>query len=221
MNKFRFIATGQIENLLEQLTEEVKKNISRYLGVDIDNFLELTDAVIFGGAVRDSIAELPINDIDIMALTKSAETLYTRLESYNFRLIPATKIDTVGLYTNIHCIHEPKTFMKIEEFNSISRKGLVQIIKPCVDKNMTPMEKLMWNLHQVDLSCCGVAYSVKAKTIFETYPGAIEHCKNKQFIVLKDNIMHQKDRILKRMTNLKDRGWKEIYTNEDNRKEKP
>ena len=53
----------------------VKNGLSNYLGFNVDELLEDTDAVIFGGAPRDCIANLEIHDIDIMALPKSTKEI--------------------------------------------------------------------------------------------------------------------------------------------------
>jgi hypothetical protein len=72
-------------------------------------------------------------------------------------------------------------------------------------------------LSNVDISACGVAYffgfnllEPKRMPLIETVEHAIEHCKDKVFWRLPDNVMHQKNRIENRVAKLLDRGWKEI-----------
>ena len=106
----------------------------------------------------------------------------------------------------MHIISEPRTFIKIIR-NTIK---IVQIIRPRIVQNQSLIASFHTLLGQVDLSCCGVSYSTHNEIIYETCPHAIEHCQKKQFEVLKDNMMHQPNRIEDRVYKLSQRGWTRI-----------
>lgn len=204
MNKFKVVLNEEIENgLNESDFNIVKQGLTNYLGFDIDELLTGNDAVVYGGAPRDCLAELPISDIDIMALPRSAQMIAERLIQKGFEAIPFAKIDITSLYLGIRIINEPLTFIK--------SKCTVQIIRPSILLSDDPRHKLRHCLENVDLSCCGVAYV--PNSLYETFNGAISHCKRKVFQQLKGNAFYRADRILHRMHKLQDRGWTE-YTDE-------
>lgn len=196
MNKFNAIIDEQPLDPLIELTNKVLENISKYMQIPVKSLLNDTDAYIFGGAIRDSIANYPLNDVDILALPNSCKRIVDRLLLTDYQLYDLTSIEQTLMYTDLHVIHKPMTFIHCHGH-------IVQLIRPFQDISVRL-------LNQVDLSCCGVAYSLKHNTIIETCPGAIEHCRRKQFVVLKDNIMHQKNRIDHRIEKLLSRGWHEI-----------
>jgi hypothetical protein len=55
--------------------ERIIKHINKFVPFDIKEILQLGDPVIFGGAVRDSIADIKVYDVDIVALTKTAQII--------------------------------------------------------------------------------------------------------------------------------------------------
>lgn len=201
MNKFKVVLDELESGILKDNSDfnVVKRGLSNYLGFDVDELLVGNDAVVYGGAPRDCLAELPINDVDIMALPRSARLVSERLIEKGFEAIPFAKISIANLYLGIRVINEPWTLTK--------GNCIVQIIRPVIGMNDDPRHKLKSCLENVDLSCCGVAYIPNA--LYETYNGAISHCKRKVFLQLKDNAFYRADRIAHRMVKLLDRGWTE------------
>ena len=216
-NKMNFLENGFVKKADTEMSLldidadslHVHKMISSYLKNDIKDILLNTDGVVFGGAVRDSLADaddVEIHDVDIMALPRSANLIANRLLSLGY-LKNFSDIDTTTMYTGIKVIHEPWTFMK----NSI----VVQIIRPTFSQKSKDFLSSMYDLLScVDISACGVAYGYIKNSfrVIETFPDAVSHCKNKQFVVIPDNIMHQKDRIHHRVFKLESRGWKQLKT---------
>ncbi|MCP4393166.1 MAG: hypothetical protein GY804_02710, partial [Alphaproteobacteria bacterium] len=52
--------------------------------VTIDELLDGTDALLFGGAIRDALTGVPINDLDIIGFTKSIQDITDTLDSWGF-----------------------------------------------------------------------------------------------------------------------------------------
>jgi len=210
MNKFNAIL-NEVESKEEhanvvdlqhnELLDHVYRRISDYLGIDIRDFLIDTDAAIFGGAVRDSIADLKIHDVDILALPRAAKLISNRLSTAGFKLLHMSSTDIISIYRGIKLINEPWTFIKND--------AIVQLIRPCASGTTSAIDIMNELLANVDISACGVYINYRGG-VWEACSSAIEHCKKKSFFVLKDNLMHQKDRIVHRVAKLLDRGWTEI-----------
>jgi len=90
--------------------------------LELDNYIS-----IYGGAVRDSIADMEIHDVDIMCLPQSANKLNNFLkEKYDYLPIDLHKKGTLDLYkiSNIRYMFinsnhiysfKPNTFKAIKE----------------------------------------------------------------------------------------------------------
>lgn len=196
-NKFSFLASEQLEKVdFKKLAEKVKARINDYLHEDIDSLLHLLQAYVFGGAVRDSIADDKINDIDIAILPKSKDTLISILLSKDFKPLFKTNHDIHKLYES-HVIFEPLTFYKNDCF--------IQLIRPTAIKDEEGLQQLISN---VDISCCGVSYA--HEVLKEHAKDAVQHCLQKQFKVNKEATMCNTIRLAHRKDKLIRRGWKEI-----------
>jgi hypothetical protein len=201
MNKFKMILNvpDKTENSL--LIKNIHDRISSYLRFNVDDLLDETDAAIFGGAVRDSIADLEIHDIDIMALPKSASKIEQFLLQSKFTKLLTGTIDIVNLYCDIKIINLPITFVR--------DNSIVQIIRPVIPMQINDVKELFNKyLANVDISACGVAYT--AGQLIETSDNAILHCKNREFVTLIENMFYRKNRIQHRVAKLLDRGWKQL-----------
>ena len=64
---------------ISQFDYVVHKNLSEYLGSDIDELIDGDYAFVFGGAVRDAMWSDKINDIDILVMSNAYENLVIRL----------------------------------------------------------------------------------------------------------------------------------------------
>ena len=63
------------------MNEKIKKRLDEYLEFDSGQIFRHCDLVrIFGGAVRDILADMEIHDIDILCGSKSYQMLKTCLE---------------------------------------------------------------------------------------------------------------------------------------------
>jgi hypothetical protein len=196
-NKFSFLILQQQEKRdLKALTEKVRSTINDYLQEDIDELFKNLQAYVFGGAVRDSLADQPINDIDIAILPRSKDILISSLLYKGFKPFFKTNYDIHKLYES-HVIFEPLTFYKNEKF--------IQLIRPVSKKDDEGLQHVISN---VDISCCGVSYA--HGNLQEHVNDAITHCLQKQFKVNINASMCNKIRLDHRRDKLIRRGWKQI-----------
>ncbi len=190
----------------------IKNKIDEYLEFDSDIlFKNKYNLVrIFGGAIRDSIANQPINDIDILVGSKALKEIEFILENKGYHYMEMLNgKDLQEMYSEIHIINEPHTWVK--------GKKIVQLIRPAnaVTKNgfMTFNDKWYHQgftelISNVDFSCCGVSYD--GDEVYEDYPNAILHCQSKVFSVNNQAKMYSQKRATHRKVKLQTRGWKEI-----------
>lgn len=115
---------------------KVKSSISAYLGFDVDDlFLKkyskfggnVDDAYIFGGSIRDSIANVPIADVDILGRAESLGKIANFLKYEHGFILHENYINKSSndIYTN-GLIFEPDTYIKVIDNKLI----MVQLIKP-------------------------------------------------------------------------------------------
>jgi hypothetical protein len=181
-------------NLLFSSSGSEKINVSRLVRV-------------FGGAIRDIIADMPINDIDILSGSRSIKPLQSILESNGYVYMDSlTPKDLSSIYHDIKVINEPHTWIKGTK--------IVQIIRPVGKYFNDSYEKGFINLIQnVDMSCCGVSYD--GENLYENYPNAILHSSSKVFEFNKMAMMYNEKRFIHRKYKLEDRGWRELQDKSD------
>jgi hypothetical protein len=161
---------------------------------------------VFGGAIRDIIAGQPINDIDILVGAQSCPLVEITLKENGYIYMASLGPKDLGnLYSEIHVINEPRTWVKGSK--------IVQLIRPVIkvqrDSDFRYYERGFIDLIQnVDISCCGVSWD--GKTLYENYPNAIFHCQNKSYIVNPNAKMYSRKRADQRRFKLNDRGWTQI-----------
>lgn len=204
------------------MIDKIKTKIDNYLEFDsnlifnsddFDNIQVKRLVRIFGGAIRDIIADMPINDIDILSGAKSMKPIEQVLSKNGYHYVESlTPKDLSSIYHDIRVINEPHTWLKGTK--------IVQIIRPVStftnpgDTTQEVYESGFINLIQnVDMSCCGVSYD--GESVYENYPDAISHCRNKVFEVNTDAIMYSPKRFLHRKYKLLDRGWEELSSKSD------
>lgn len=201
------------------MENKIKEKISEYLSFNIDEIInnDIDNTYIFGGAIRDIIANKEIHDIDILTLPESMYKIQNILDINGYKLNQEVgKIDIHTMYQDVHCIFEPKNWIKIVN-NEIR---LVQLIRPAIMHNIDQRifdyksivglkEKLYYLLGQVDISVCGVHYSYDYG-LKESIKGAIIQCQNNMFELITDTEMSSEMRLFKREHKLLSRNWKKI-----------
>lgn len=200
---------------------DIKSKIDEYLEFDSDLLFKGGDLVrIFGGAIRDIIAEQKINDIDILCGSHSYNPLAFALERNGYVYIDSVlPKDLASIYSDIHVICEPRTWIKGNKIVQIIRPS-GSVLSPDLPgaKISSAIYKMGFNelLKNVDLSCCGLSFD--GRFLYEDYNNAILHAKSKVFSVNKNAYMYSHKRIDHRRYKLIDRGWKQIEnTIENNR----
>lgn len=195
--------------------DKVEKGINNYLKENkaiftIQELLGNTDGFVYGGAVRDSLAELPIQDIDIICYSRTRNHLITFLETHNFEIESNQELDE--LYHGIKLFHFPLLFtngsayIHIIQLNPDHKLTNVYRFGDNVVEYRKSQERVIAN---VDIDICGVYYNPYTGVV-EVVPGAIINILKKQFISMPDNIMHLPGRAEQRIKKLEDRGFKNI-----------
>jgi len=191
---------------LQELKEKVEKRISEYIGFDVDEIFKVGDYItIYGGAVRDSIAEMEIHDVDILCMSDSANKLAQFIQERGYSKVDLYGKDEVNMYQGIKIISEPWTFIN-------NKKSIIQIIRPHYSfrKGVTAYVDSYENLiKNVDISSCGVfiEFNGKENVLKESCKNAIAYCLSKTFIINDWAELYNKDRTSTRENKLLNRGW--------------
>jgi hypothetical protein len=204
------------------MIEKIKQSLDEYLEFDSNLLFKHSNLVrIFGGAIRDIIIGDPIRDVDILCGSRSIPMLKFILESEGFHYVEdLCPKDLQSCYSEINIINEPMTFLKGSK--------IVQLIKPATSSKImfpknskTPNHSVLDSyykeafyrlLSNVDISCCGVSYD--GKNLYENYPSAITHIRNKSFTINRFALMYNPNRIQFRHNKFMSRGWT-MFDNDD------
>lgn len=209
----QFMRDEKLRDIAVTQEDKIRESLNQYLEFDSDELFKSKFNIVrvFGGAIRDIIANQPINDVDIICGSKAIRYLESVLEQNEYIYMPSlVPKDIASLYTDIHVINEPHTWIK--------ESKIVQLIRPVVYTTNKIDEKtysqgLSDLVANVDMSCCGVSYD--GSTLFEDFPNAIIHCQNKVFSVNMRAKMYSEKRAQHRKIKLEERGWVEIKDSED------
>lgn len=187
--------------------DKIRKSLNEYLEFDSDELFRSKFNIvrIFGGAIRDIIAGQEINDVDILCGSKAIKYIEMILEKNGYQYMEMLNgKDLQEMYSDIHVINEPHTWIK--------GKKIVQLIRPSLGfqgKDESVYRQGFKDLiSNVDLSCCGVSYD--GDNLYEDYPNAIVHCQSKVFSSNSRAKMYSNKRIHHRKAKLESRGWTEI-----------
>lgn len=205
------------------MLQKIKENLDTYLGFNSDELFVDDMIRVFGGAIRDSIADMPIKDIDILCGPQTCKKLGIILETNGYKYLPSvlSSYEIGQIYTIQGVINEPHTWIK--------GNSMVQLIRPVTTKtnpNKLPIldqviidkfksqylkEAFVDLIANVDISACGVSYD--GKHLYENYPAAVLHAKAKIFSVNEKAKMYIERRIIHRTGKLIERGWEELSNN--------
>ena len=183
---------------LESLTNKITKRISDYVEFDVQEIFNQSDYItIYGGAVRDSIANLDIHDVDILCMSDSAHKLRQYIENeQGYELLDLYDQDSLNMYKGISQILEPWTFMN-------KNRRIIQIIRPSgyiqntyqKDLDSAYIDSYTKLLKNVDISACGVFIELKDKIMLkESCKNAILHCLSKTFEINKWSSLYNSER---------------------------
>jgi hypothetical protein len=204
----QFMRDEKIKGLAVTPEDKIRQSLSEYLEFDSDELFKSKFNLVrvFGGAIRDTIAEQTIHDVDILCGSKALKYIESILEQNGYQYIEMLNgKDLQEMYSEIHIINEPHTWIK--------GKKIVQLIRPSLGLAAGGDESIYRKgfkdlISNVDLSCCGISYD--GETLYEDYPNAIIHCQSKVYSVNNLAKMYSRKRIHHRTAKLEDRGWKQI-----------
>ena len=187
--------------------DKIRKSLNEYLEFDSNELFrsEFNIVRIFGGAIRDIIAGQDIHDVDILCSSKAIRYMEMILEKNGYQYMEMLNgKDLQEMYSEIHVINEPHTWIK--------GKKIVQLIRPSLgfkaDDENVYRQGFNDLISNVDLSCCAVSYD--GENLYEDYPNAIVHCQSKVFSVNIKAKMYSQKRVHHRKAKLEGRGWIEV-----------
>ena len=201
----QFMREVKIKGLAVTPEDKIRQSLSEYLEFDSDELFKSKFNLVrvFGGAIRDTIAEQTIHDVDILCGSKALKYIESILEQNGYQYMEMLNgKDLQEMYSEIHIINEPHTWIK--------GKKIVQLIRPSL--GLAGGDESIYRkgfkdlISNVDLSCCGVSYD--GETLYEDYPNAIIHCQSKVYSVNNLAKMYSRKRIHHRTAKLIERGWK-------------
>lgn len=185
---------------MTNISNKIKNELDSYIEFDSSELFFDRTVRVFGGAIRDIIAEMTIHDIDIICASKSAIILDSILKEHGYHYVEGLNPkDLSNIYTDIKVITEPKTYIKGIK--------IIQIIKPSgaqsnVYHYIKSIERL---ISGVDISSCGVSYD--GVHLIENVKDSILHCRNKVYQVNYGAQMSNPRRLDHRRAKLDSRGW--------------
>lgn len=194
---------------MKRLEDKIKKRLDDYLGFDSNELFDCGDVKIFGGAIRDSIADMPINDIDLICGPITSKKLHEFIQQKGFIFQrDLIKKDLSSIYSELKIINEPWTYTKGDKS--------IDIIRPVGKQNLTPIEykkHMMYMIENVDISCCAVSFD--GISISESHEKAILHSTSKICCAVPGALMSHSGRLSLRKYKLMERGWRFFNSEEE------
>jgi hypothetical protein len=188
----------------------IKDKLTEYLEFDSDLLFKNTDyLVVFGGAIRDIIADQSIEnikDIDILCITKSKRIAIELVEQQGWEYTPLKSPEMYLMYKELAFIFEPRSYIK--------NNKIIQFISPCAysDRKNNINNEIKANflelLQNVDIITSGSFYD--GTNVYESIKGSISHIKYKITYPIKSALMYNPKRIDIRLFNLNYKGFKII-----------
>lgn len=162
-----------------------------------------TNCIIYGGAVRDALANLPlVGDLDILVSEWARGNIINNF-SISARWVGKKKDKDYDKLPN-NLISKVNTYINGNQCE-------VQIISPTIKNNFKIEDfeaDLLHVVEVVDIVCCGVMTDIYGN-VYEVVKGAFEDCKNK-VLTLNKQVEFNKDtykQLCSRINKLEKRGW--------------
>lgn len=193
-----YIYTGASAELL---TKVIQKSLKEYLGEEPAEliFLPNTDPVIFGGAIRDTIAGQKIQDVDVLCGPESFAVIGAKLIENKYTCKPLDQTD-----------YNRRLFGLVRFVKGESTIDLIRLrMNDITDDPITPISvkhAVIRMLQNVDIRACGVGYSTRSG-LLEFIEGAVNDCLVQQIVEQPDAALHLPGRVVDRIKKLQERGW--------------
>lgn len=206
---------------------DIKKRLDEYLGFDSNELIRPKHIIlegilrpvakfrqlvgeplirVFGGAVRDSIANQKIHDVDLLIGSKMLHTVEAVLHMHGYVYMESlAPKDISAMYKDLQIINEPRTWLNTKNM------AIVQIIRPAGFTASNPIAAVVQN---VDISCCGVSWD--GETLYENFPDAVMHCQTMRYSTNYSGKMRT-SRTASRTWKLDQRGWKQVRGSQEAR----
>lgn len=193
------------------MNDLIKEKLTEYIGFDSGLLFRYVDyLVVFGGAIRDIIADKSIEnitDVDILCLPQSRKKIIETVKDNGYKQVDLQRPDLHVMYRSLQYIFEPRTFMKGDK--------VIQFITPCstnknYNGNKMTIERHMKEtfyhlLSSVDLITSGVFYD--GYNLFESIKGSVSFIESKKIVELKENLMYDRNRAYNRIYKLEKKGY--------------
>ncbi len=193
----------------EKLTRFVRAKLNEH---GVDDLLKGTDAVVYGGYLRDAVREFHnpdltagYKDIDILAIGRiGADTISSRL-SKKVVFNESTLYQAKNIIARTER-HEGTIFQVIiPQMTYLLEKEQMDALQRGQDVNKWLSLGIKKFIQNVDIFCCGLAYS--NGTLYEAVATAYEDCKNNTLRINEGADMLFEDRTNGRIIKLEARGW--------------
>lgn len=175
-----------------------------------DDALDILEesCILYGGAIRDAIADLPLKgDLDI-AVPRSLAQAISNNFSNSVRWISDNKLPSLSGSANPTTAK--KVINNVYNYKNIDGRSVQLIIPQISADTVQNIDAGIFDIvSNVDIVCCGLLSDLFGN-VYEVVPGAIKDCEahvlnfNYNIQVTKSSIKHLKERINK----LEKRGWK-------------
>lgn len=195
---------------------KVAKEINhRIYPLHLSFFLKDTDAVIFGGAVRNAISGDHINDIDIVCYEHAFDIIDKKLVN-DLSSLGYTEKEDVSLSDEYSDLVENSQIQSVFNYhftqngNGASKSSLIQLIVINYPEDKDLVGNIQKFVSSVDIRACAMLFAPMHDTLLECIPGAFEDCKRKRIFVNRDAIMYYKPKCEDRIKKFKALGWKVV-----------
>jgi hypothetical protein len=181
--------------------------VSELIGERFDNALELMtqNAVVYGGAVRDALADLPlVGDLDIAAAPRDVHTMQNSFLK-NPKWISSQPLPSerrIGKSpTGVHLA----PMDGVTEFVTIN--GATVQLMASAGQGKSHLERALYVARSVDFVCCAVVLLSDGR-VFEALPGAYDDCRERILRVNESSDTIYLESMPSRVEKLTSRGWK-------------
>jgi hypothetical protein len=193
-----------VETILES---KVKSRLSDYLGIEINNLLNIGSATVFGGAIVSALINSDINDIDLLIMPYEGDKTSSFLKKHGYTDIYFSYKDRFE-YQHFK-IQPPVTFenkegskiqlIKRDDFNY--EESSLKEVCTVTDWNGVESKKLKFVkdvisefISQVDISICGMGLN-REQGLFESIPSIYFQIANREFSTYPNNKMYSTKQI--------------------------
>jgi len=201
-----------MSTLIEGYLKEVPdvEHVSEVIAEQFDDALEFMtpNTIVYGGAVRDVLADLPlVGDLDLAVAPAELETLRYAFET-SAKWVDSDMLErtaSVPILGKSPFGLPSMPMAGITQFSTINGATVQLIASASFQKGN--LEKALYMARQVDIVCCGVVLLSDGR-VFEALPGAYEDCRNRVLRINEYSDTIYVDALPSRVEKLVGRGWK-------------